>query len=214
MRRLLMLVLGSAILISACGSAKVLTTPASSPTHAAGANPSDSPAASPTQGSLTVNPASSFVMQDGDWIVFGPDASGFTTKFPAAPTLASSTTTTAAGDAPTSIWKYEQGGNLIYYVMLVNYPTGSLTGVDTAQVYDRGVNGMVGGDANLALAAQGDVTLNGHLGRSFLLTSALGSLQGSTYLVGDNLFMAYVAYTSSVDPAFIQTFLADFQLTN
>ena len=202
-----MLVLGSAILISACGSAKVLTTPAASNTQGA-------TGATQTPASVTITPASSFALQDGSWIVFSPAGSGFSTKFPDAPTLTTSTTTTAVGDAPTSIWKFEQGGNLIYYVMLASYPAGSLANADSAKLYDAGVNGMVGGEANLALSTMGDITLNGHLGRSFLLTSAVGSLQGATYLVGDDLYMAYVAYTSSVDPALVETFLADFQLSN
>jgi len=214
-RRLLLLVLGSAILFSACSSSKASTTPAASATsQTASASPADSSAAAtPTNAAVTVTPASSFVMQDGNWVVLAHDTADFTAKFPTQPTLTTSTTTTAIGDAPTSLWTDEEGGNLIYYVMTAKYPTGSLGAAKASALYDGAVNGMVGGTAGLALSGQGDVTLNGHIGRSFLLTSSLGSLQGVVVVVGDSMYMAYAAYTSSVDPAMIQTFLADFQLT-
>ena len=189
MRRFLLLVLGSAILISACGSSKVATAPAASTTPI----------------------ASSAV--DGDWTTFGPAGAGFSTKYPAAPTLTTSTTATAVGDAPTSVWTDKEGGNLIYAVLVANYPAGSLPAAKVSQVYDGAVNGMTGGTAGLTLSSQGNTTLNGHLGRSYLLTSAVGSLQGVVFIVGDTMYMAYVAYTSSLDPALIATFLADFQLT-
>ena len=63
------------------------------------------------------------------------------------------------------------------------------------------------------MAGQTDMTLGGHLGRTFLLTSQLGSLKGGVWIVGDDMYMVYVSFTSSVDPGLIDTFLSDFQLT-
>jgi hypothetical protein len=97
--------------------------------------------------------------------------------------------------------------------MVAKYPAGSIPAAKLSAVYDGAINGMTGGEAQLTLAGQTDLALGGHAGRAFLLTSALGSIKGGVWIVGDTMYMAYVAFTSSVDPNLVDTFLADFQLT-
>jgi hypothetical protein len=208
-RRIFLIVLGSAILVSACGSSTATSAPA---TQAPVATPTAALAATDTP-VVVPSLAPSNAALDGDWITFAPDGTGFTAKFPGAPTLTTQTQTTAVGDAAVSLWAFEQGGNLVYDVMVTKYPTGSLAAAKLSALYDGAINGMTGGEANLTVAGQEDMALGGHDGRTFLLTSATGSVKGGVWIVGDNMYMAYVAFTSSVDPGLIDTFLSDFALT-
>lgn len=210
MRRLFLVVLGSAFLFSACGSSKATTAPAAPATPAV--TPTDAPTVVETATPVAVVAPSNAGL-DGGWITLAPDAVGFSAKFPATPTLATQTAKTDVGDAPTSLWTFEQGGNLAYYVLVTNYPKGSLATANASNMYDAAIKGMTGGTAELTLAGTTDLALNGHAGRTFLLTSALGSLKGGIWVVGDDMYMVYVSFTSSVDPGLVDTFLSDFQLT-
>lgn len=215
MRRLFLVVLGSAFLFSACGSSKATPAPAT-PAPAGPATPAVTPTDAPTvveTATPVVVVAPSNAGLDGGWITLAPDGVGFSAKFPAAPTLTTQTAKTDAGDAPTSLWTFEQGGNLAYYVLVTNYPKGSLATANASNMYDAAIKGMTGGTAELTLAGTTDLALNGHAGRTFLLTSALGSLKGGIWVVGDDMYMVYVSFTSSVDPGLVDTFLSDFQLT-
>jgi hypothetical protein len=211
-RRVLLIVLSSALFLSACGSAKVTTAPVPSASEAQVGSSAAIVTPSPTPVAV-LSIAPSFAAVDGDWIVFSPDGAAFTAKFPASPTLTTQTDKTAVGDAVSSIWTYEQGGNLAYAVLAAAYPAGSLASTVPSKIYDGAVNGMTGGAQGLALATQSDVTLGGHAGRTFLLTSATGSIKGEVVVVGDTMYMAYVAFTSSVDTGLIDTFLLDFKLS-
>jgi hypothetical protein len=188
-RRLLLVVLGSAILISACGSANPTKAPVSpSPTVAPTPTPTPTPVPTPTP---TIAP--SFAPQDAKWVALAPDKAGFSTKFPAQPKLATSTTVSNGSNVPTSIWTSD-GATATYYVKVLNYPAGTLTAAKPSDIYDSGVDSMTRGDTGLVTISQGNNTVNGHLGRNFLMKSATGFLQGEMFLVGDNLYMAYVAY--------------------
>ena len=99
MRRLLLIVLGSALLFSGCSSAAQTTAPTPTPT----ATPADSP---------TLAPA------DAGWVVLAPAANGFTCKFPGEPKLTKTTTTTKEGPTPTSVWEYLANTNLDYNVAM------------------------------------------------------------------------------------------------
>ena len=214
-RRLFLLVLGSAFLFSACGSSKATPAPATS-APAAPATPAVTPTDAPTvveTATPVVVVAPSNAGLDGGWITLAPAAVGFSAKFPAAPTLTTQTAKTDVGDAATSLWTFEQGGTLAYYVLVTNYPKGSLATANVSTMYDAAIKGMTGGTSELTLAGTTDLALNGHAGRTFLLTSALGSLKGGIWVVGDDMYMVYVSFTSSVDPGLIDTFLSDFQLT-
>jgi hypothetical protein len=209
-RRVVLLALSSALFLSACGSAKVTTAPAASEAQnvssAAVVTPSPTPVA-------VLSIAPSLAAVDGDWVVFAPDGAGFSSKFPAAPTLTTQTDKTAVGDALSSIWTYEQAGNLSYAVLAAVYPAGSLASTTSSKLYDGGINGMTGGSAGLAITSQADITLGGRAARTFLLTSATGSIKGEVVVVGDTMYMAYVVFTSSVDTGLIDTFLVDFKLS-
>ena len=217
MRRLLLVLFGSAVLLSACGSSNATPAPATA-TPAVVATPVTAP--TPTDAPTVVETATPVVLVapsnagvDGDWVTLAPAAAGFTAKFPVMPTLTTQTATTAVGDALASLWTYEQGGNLAYYVQVTNYPKGSLAAANASTMYDAAIQSMTGGTSQLTLAGETDLTLGGHAGRLFLLTSALGSLKGGVWIAGDVMYMVYVSFTSSVDPGLIDTFLSDFQLT-
>ncbi|HEX7491896.1 MAG TPA: hypothetical protein VF337_09375 [Candidatus Limnocylindrales bacterium] len=212
MRRVVLLVLASALFVSACGSAKVTDPPAASPSEAQNGSSAAIATPSPTPAAI-LSIAPSLAAVDGDWIVFAPDGAGFSSKFPETPTLTTQTDKTAVGDAVSSIWTFEQGGNLAYAVLAAAYPAGSLAATTPAKLYDGGINGMAGGSAGYVLSAQTDATLGGHAGRTFLLTSSTGSIKGEIVVVGDTMYMAYVVFTSSVDTSLIDTFLLDFQLS-
>jgi len=200
-RRLLLIVLGSAILLSACASAAQTAAPTPTPTP----TPTTTPAATPTS-SPTLAPA------DAGWIVLAPPGGGFTAKFPGTPKLTTTTTTTKEGPTPTSEWEYLASKDLDYNVAMWKYPAGSTTGMAASAIYDSGIAGMDSTNG-LTLSTQRDITLNGRVGRAFTLKGATYSLQGELVLVGDNLYMATGSYAATVDLAGVTAFLADFQLT-
>jgi hypothetical protein len=204
-RRLLLIVLGSAILFSACSSAAQTATPTPTPTPTPTTTPTPTPTPVPTP-SPTVVPA------DAGWIVLAPAGDGFTAKFPGTPKLTTTTTTTKEGPAPTSVWEYLASKDLDYNVAMWKYPAGSATGIAASAIYDSGLAGMESTNG-LTLNTQSDITLNGHVGRAFTLKGATYSLQGELVLVGDNLYMATGSYAPTVDTAGVTAFLADFQLT-
>ena len=201
MRRLLLIVLGSAILLSACASAAQTAAPTPTPTP----TPTTTPAATPTS-SPTLAPA------DAGWIVLAPPGGGFTAKFPGTPKLTTTTTTTKEGPTPTSEWEYLASKDLDYNVAMWKYPAGSTTGMAASAIYDSAITGMDSTN-HLTLSTQSDITLNGHAGRAFTLGGASYTLKGELVLVGDNLCMVYASYAPTVDTAGVTAFLADFQLT-
>jgi len=129
------------------------------------------------------------------------------------PTVSASTTKTDVGYTASSLWTYSQGNDISYFVLLARYPAGSMAKLQVAKAYDAAIAGMTGGTSGLTLTAQSDISLNGHAGRSFLLTGKSGSIRGLIVLVGDNLYNAYVAFTPSADPASLDVFFANFKLT-
>jgi hypothetical protein len=191
------MVLGSAILFSACSSAAQTAAPTPTPTP--------TPAPTPT-------PPPTLAPADAGWIVLTPPGGGFTAKFPATPKLTTTTTTTKEGPTPTSVWEYLASTDLDYNVAMWKYPAGSTTGIGASAIYDSGIAGMDSTNG-LTLSTQRDITLNGHVGRAFTLKGATYSLQGELVLVGDNLYMATGSYAPTVDTAGVTAFLADFQLT-
>jgi hypothetical protein len=190
-------------------------TSAASPTLAALVTPTH--AATPTAAETsapTLEPTPTAALGDAGWLVFAPVGDGFTSKFPVKPTLTTQTYKTAAGDAPSSLWTDEESSDLAYFALFAQYPKGSMSGVGTSAVYDGAVSGMTGGTTGLTVDTQGSVTLNGHPGRKFVLTGSAASIKGQMYLVGDNLYMIYAAYTSNItDLTDVDTFIADFKLT-
>jgi hypothetical protein len=194
-RRLLLIMLGSAILFSACTSAAQTAAP----------TPTTTPAPTPTL-SPAVAPA------DAGWIVLAPTGGGFTSKFPHEPKLTKTTTTTKEGPTPTSVWEYLASTDLDYNIAMWQYPAGSTTGMAASAIYDSAITGMDSTN-HLTLSTQSDITLNGHVGRAFTLAGASYTLKGELVLVGDNLCMVYASYAPTVDTAGVTAFLADFQLT-
>lgn len=202
MRRLLLLVLGSAILFSACASASQTAAPALTPTS------------TPTVASTaTSTPPPTVVPADAGWIVLAPPGGGFTSKYPGQPKLTKTTTTTKEGPTPTSVWEYLASTDLDYNVAMWEYPSGSTAGMAASAIYDSTIASMDSTNG-LTLSTQGDITLNGHAGRAFTLSGASYALQGKLVLVGDNLYMVYASYAPAVDTAGVTAFLSDFQLTD
>jgi hypothetical protein len=201
-RRLLLVVLGSAILFSACASASQTAAPALTPTP------------TPTVTSTaTSTPPPTVAPADAGWIVLAPPGGGFTSKYPGQPKLTKTTTTTKEGPTPTSVWEYLASTDLDYNVAMWQYPSGSTAGMAASAIYDSAITGMDSTN-QLTLGTQGDITLNGHAGRAFTLKGASYTLQGELVLVGDNLYMVYASYAPAVDTAGVTAFLSDFQLTD
>lgn len=202
MRRLLLVVLGSAILFSACAPASQTAAPALTPTS------------TPTVASTaTSTPPPIVAPADAGWIVLAPPGSGFTSRYPGQPKLTKTTTTTKEGLTPTSVWEYLASTDLDYNVAMWEYPSGSTAGMAASAIYDSAIASMDSTNG-LTLSTQGDITLNGHAGRAFTLSGASYALQGELVLVGDNLYMVYASYAPAVDTAGVTAFLSDFQLTD
>jgi hypothetical protein len=94
-----------------------------------------------------------------------------------------------------------------------------MKGTNVSSVYDGGVAGMLATTPGLSVDHQSDVNLGGHPGRAFTLTASSGALkgvamQGQMFLIGDDLYMVYVAYDDFItDFGELNAFIADFQLT-
>ncbi len=219
MRRFVLIVLSSSILLSACGTSKgfpqanqsgAAPTVAASLAATVALTPTLAPVATLAE---TPAPTAAPTLAGSDWVDIAPVGTGFTAKFPTAPTQSSQTFTTAAGDAPASLWILEESNDLAYFVVEAKYPAGSMSGMTTSAVYDGAITGMTGSSAGLTLDSQTSVTLGGHTGRAFTLTSTTASIKGQMFLVGDNLYMVYAAFTSAADMTEIDKFIAAFKLT-
>jgi len=221
MRRLFLVVLGSAILLSACGQGKgwpdsnsaasqapsiaSTQTPTKAPTEVPTEAPTAAPKSQPT-------PTEAATQAATVWTTFAPTGAGFTSQFPGDPTLTEETYTTAVGDAPASLWTYEDGADLAYFVALAKYPKGSISKVSASSVFDGALAGMTGSSSGMSIASQGSVTLNGHAGRKFTLTGSIES-KGEMFVVGDNLYMVYAAYSDAItDLTDVDAFIGAFKL--
>jgi hypothetical protein len=200
-RRLLLILLGTAVVVSACGSAVNTAAPTPAPTPAQVATQAPTAAPSPTTTPV-----------DAGWTVLAPAGDGFTSRFPGEPKLTTTTQTTQAGATPTSVWEYLANTNLDYNIAMWQYPAGSMAGTAPSDLYDTTITGMATGNG-LTLSNQSDITLSGHTGRAFTLIGESYTLTGEVVLVADNLYMVYATYAPTVEAAGPNAFVADFELT-
>lgn len=120
------------------------------------------------------------------------------------------------GTAQATAWSYQPSEDLAYVVSVSNYPPGSLDKYKIVGVYDAILDRLtqLTGEVTFTLSEQANYTLNGHLGRSFTLTSQLVAMKGAMFVVGDNVYEVWVGYAVSItDLTEIDTFIADFQPT-
>jgi hypothetical protein len=206
-RRLFLLALVSGIAFSACGSA----TKTAESVKTIGSTPSPASAQTDTPAPAS-RPSPSLAAADAGWVVVAPTGNGFTSRFPAAPKLTQTITTTKLGAVPTFDWEYLANTNLDYNVALWQYPAGTMTGEGASVAFDGAINGMESSNG-LKLDSQSDTTLNGHPARTFALSKDTYSMAGVLVLVGDNLYMAFGTYAPTIDPAGVAAFVADFQVT-
>lgn len=199
MRRFLLIILCCSALASACASA--------AQTSSGGAGPTATAASATQAASKSAGPA------DAGWYALAPAGGGFTSKFPARPTLTESTTTTKFGPAPTSIWEYLANSELDYNLAMWQYPAGSTGNTTAATMYDGAILSMDSVNG-LTLDGQSDITLNGHTGRAFAVSGSAYKLHGELVLVGDTLYMVYASYGPTIDTTVVDAFLADFAVTN
>jgi len=228
-RRLILVLLASALALSACAQGKgwpdsssaVSQAPSiaatASPTAGPTAGPTESPTARPTAKATPTKaptPAATAGI-DAEWVTVEPSGAGFTSKWPGDPTKTSSTSASSAGNVVTTLWTYEDGVDLAYFVGVVAYPKGSMSGKSVTTVYDAAVKSMTTATGTtMTISKQGSLTVNGHAGRGFTLTSSTYSIQAAMILVGDSLYTAYVAYTPAVtDLSSPEVFFNDFNLT-
>jgi hypothetical protein len=228
-RRLILVLLASALALSACAQGKgwpdsssaVSQAPSiaatASPTASPTAGPTSSPTARPTAAATptTAPTAAATGSIDADWVTVTPSGVGFTSKWPGDPTKKSSTSASSAGNVVTTMWTYEDGADLAYFVGVVAYPKGAISGTAVTTVYDAAVTSMTTSTGTtMTISSQGSLTVNGHAGRGFTLTSSTLSIQGAMVIIGDTLYTAYVAYTSAVtDMSSPEFFFNDFNLT-
>jgi hypothetical protein len=232
-RRLILVLLASALALSACsqgngwpgGSSTVSQAPSIAATArpTAEATPTEATPtkatptkATPTKATPTKAPTPAATGSiDADWVTVTPSGVGFTSKWPGDPTKTSSTSATSAGNVVTTIWTYEDGVDLAYFVGVVAYPKGAISGTPVTTVYDAAVKSMTTSTGTtMTISSQGDLTVNGHAGRGFTLTSSTLSIQGAMVIIGDTLYTAYIAYTPAVtDLSSPEVFFNDFNLT-
>lgn len=202
MRRLFIVALGSALFLSGCG------TSTASP-NAGSPSPTEGASAAGSQPTAETSPAAI-----PGWIIFAPAGQGFSAAYPGQPTLQTQTIQTTAGPVPTSVWYYEESEDLSYYVALAKYPEGSLSSGSLSDVYDKAVTDMSHISLGMTVSGQGDVTVNGHAGRTFTVANSVVMVKGELIAVGDNLYKVYVLCppAASGSPN-VSAFLAAFKLT-
>ena len=232
MRRLILVLLASALALSACSQGNGWpggsSTVSQAPSIAATASPTAGPTAeatpteatptkaTPTKATPTNAPTPAATGGiDADWVTVTPSGVGFTSKWPGDPTKTSSTSASSAGNVVTTIWTYEDGVDLAYFVGVVAYPKGAISGTAVTTVYDAAVKSMTTSTGTtMTISSQGSLTVNGHAGRGFTLTSSTLSIQGAMVIIGDTLYTAYIAYTPAVtDLSSPEVFFNDFNLT-
>lgn len=227
MRRLILVVLASALALSACAQGKGWPDISSAASQAASIAATESPTAgptaevtpteaTPTEATPTKAPTPTATGSiDADWVTVTPSGVGFTSKWPGDPTKTSSTSASSAGNVVTTIWTYEDGVDLAYFVGVVAYPKGAMSGKAVTTVYDAAVKSMTTSTGTtMTISDQGSLTVNGHAGRGFTLTSSTYSIQGAMVIIGDTLYTAYIAYTPAVtDLSAPEIFFNDFNLT-
>jgi hypothetical protein len=232
-RRLILVLLASALALSACAQGKGWPDSSSAvsqaPSIAATASPTAGLTAGPTAGptsSPTARPTAKATPTkaptpaatagiDAEWVTVAPSGAGFTSKWPGTPTKKTSTSASSAGNVVSTLWTYEDGIDLAYFAAVVAYPKGSMTGRSVTTVYDAAVNSMTTSTGTtMTISDQRSLTVNGHAGRGFTLTSSAYSIQGAMVLVGDSLYMPYVTYFPAVtDMSSPEVFFNDFNLT-
>lgn len=217
MRRLFVLALGSALLASACGTSSFwpgASSAASQAVTGSSTTPSSKPSpvatktkAAPTLAAPTPTEVASSADVTAGWSTFAPAGAGFSVLMPGEPVLKTSNST----DATTSLWTYEDGADLAYFVAEAKYTKGSLSGQPAATVYTNALAGMAKSGTGMTISAQGDVTVSGHAGKSFTLTSTGATAKGYLFVVGDNLYMVYAYWAPAVDGSpDMDAFLASF----
>jgi hypothetical protein len=219
-RRLLVLVLSSAVLLAACGTAKSWPSlppdgPSQAPsvataTEAATPEPTEvgPTEAPPTKAPPTKAPPTAAPTVNGN--AFSPSGGGFSVVMPGEPKLTTQTYSTAVGDAPASLWTYEVSNDLALFVVQATYPKGSMTGAAPSLIFDGALNGMVANTTGAKITAKADTTLGGHPGKTFVLEMPTAFMKGALYIVGDSLYMVYAAYTSESSMTQVDAFLASF----
>jgi len=228
-RRLILVLLASALALSACAQGKGWPDSSSAASQAASIAATASPTAGPTAGptsSPTARPTAKATPTkaptptatagiDAEWVTVAPSGVGFTSKWPGNPTKTSSTSASSAGNVVTTIWTYEDSVDLAYFAAVVAYPKGSMSGKSVTTVYDAALESMTTSTGTtMTISSQGSLTVNGHAGRGFTLTSSTYSIQGAMIIIGDTLYTAYIAYTPAVtDLSAPEVFFNDFNLT-
>lgn len=145
------------------------------------------------------------------WSKFAPAGEGFSVLMPGVPVLKTSTST----DATTSLWSYQDGLDLGYFVAEAKYTKGSLSGQSAATVYSAALAAMAKSGTGMTISAQGDVTVSGHAGKSFTLTSTDATAKGYLFLVGDNMYMVYAYWAPTADGSpDMDAFLASFAFSS
>jgi hypothetical protein len=221
-RRLLLIVLSGAILLSACATPKSFPgsetkapsrapatptlAPTEAPTPTEAATPTDTPTDAPTDTPTAAPPS--------DWTTFAPSGSGFSVLMPGKPDLTKKTFNFAAGNAPGSLWSYGISNDLALFLVQANFTKGAISGKAPSALLDAEVAKLVSNTAGSSLVSKADITLNGHPGKTFTVDQPDLSIMGGIFVVQDEILIAYVGYTAAnTDTADINSFLGSFEIT-
>lgn len=188
----LTLALASALLVSACAASKPVE---------AGATieevPNEPGAAAPAPAPAAMNKLET------------PD--GFNISMPGTPQEARNKVTIPAGDVLTASWTVNENG-ILYSVSIADYPP-SVVAKRTAETFlDEGRNGLVN-QLKGTLKEESDITLDGHPGKAFMVSSEAGDVKARNYLVGARLYTLLVLYSPNLGAPKAEEFLSSLALT-
>lgn len=177
------------------------------------AEPPTAPPATPTNS----QPAGSNPVATGDtsgWVTLAPQGEGFSVLMPGKATSSTLAAKTPNGDAPTTIWEYSASTEA-FGVARAKFPAGAMSSGAPADVLGAimtpiATNILPGA----SITSQSDVTLDGHPGRSMAFADSKTTVQCEFFVVGDDVYAAFVAYPAGkMDAVVAQAFFASFQLT-
>jgi hypothetical protein len=204
--RRLLLAPFAVILVAACSTSSATTLPG------AGETPKTQIGNSFSALTPSVSVVQTVIPDDiSSWTLVAPVGQGFSFSMPGKATTSSMTI--PGVNAPTTIWTYKDESGRAFQVARSRYAKGALSG-EARTVLDKIAEGLPDSVAGSIMAQQTDVTIHGHAGRRYRLTSTKVTVEGMFIIVGDVLYTVYLAYEpSTTDPATLEAFLASFTLS-
>lgn len=137
---------------------------------------------------------------------------GFAIRIPGSPQVARNKVVIPAGDVNTAALTSSLDGN-IYSISFADYPEKVVRARPASAFLDEARDGLQN-QLKGTLVTETAITLDGHPGKDFTVTSANGDVKARSYLVGVRLYTLLVLFNPTVaPPPHRDAFLGSLELT-